>query len=62
MPQMEIHSTGRNQVSFGELLSWAWTETPPYHQHWTNLLLLIVAVPMFVFAHLLLLGAAIFTT
>jgi hypothetical protein len=48
-------------MTFGELLSWAWTETPPIRQNRTNLLLHIVAVPMFVFAHMLLLGA-LFTT
>jgi hypothetical protein len=55
MPQN--HSNSRNEMSFGELLSWAWTETPPVHRNRINLLLHIVAVPMFVFAHILLLAA-----
>ena len=48
-------------MSFAELLSWAWTETPPVHRNRTNLLLHVVAVPMFVLAHILML-AAIFIT
>jgi hypothetical protein len=46
----------RNAMSFPELLSWAWRETPPVHKNRTNLLIHIVAVPMFVLGHVLLLA------
>jgi len=45
----------RNAMSFPELLSWAWRETPPVHKNGTNLLIHIVAVPLFVLGHVLLL-------
>jgi len=47
----------RNAMSFPELLSWAWRETPPVHKNSTNLLIHIVAVPLFVIGHILLVAA-----
>lgn len=44
----------RNAMSFPELLSWAWKETPPVHENGKNLLIHIVAVPLFVLGHILL--------
>ena len=44
----------RNAMSFPELLSWAWRETPPVHKNGTNLLIHVVAVPLFVLGHILL--------
>jgi hypothetical protein len=44
-------------MSFPELLSWAWRETPPVHKNATNLLIHIVAVPLFVLGHVLLVAA-----
>lgn len=44
----------RNAMSFPELLSWAWTETPPVHKRTANLLIHVFAVPLFVAGHLLL--------
>ena len=44
----------RNAMSFPELVSWAWRETPPVHKNGTNLLVHIVAVPLFVLGHVLL--------
>ena len=41
-------------MSFPELLSWAWRETPPVHRNATNLIIHIVAVPLFVLGHVLL--------
>lgn len=41
-------------MSFPELLAWAWRETPPVHRNGTNLLIHIVAVPLFVLGHVLL--------
>ena len=41
-------------MSFGELLAWAWRETPPVHRNVTNLVIHIFAVPLFVLGHLLL--------
>jgi hypothetical protein len=46
-------------MSFGELLVWAWGETPPVHKSAVNLLIHIVAVPLFVLGHLLLLAALV---
>ena len=46
----------RNAMSFSELRAWAWGETPPVHKHRTNLLIHIVAVPLFVIGHILLLA------
>jgi uncharacterized membrane protein YGL010W len=44
-------------MSAGELVSWAWTETAPVHRHRANLLIHIIAVPMFVLGHVLIVGA-----
>jgi hypothetical protein len=44
----------RSSMSCPELLSWAWRETPPVHRNATNLLIHIVAVPLFVLGHVLL--------
>jgi hypothetical protein len=44
----------RNAMSFPELISWAWRETPPVHKNRTNLLIHIVAVLLFVLGHVLL--------
>jgi hypothetical protein len=41
-------------MSFPELLAWAWRETSPVHKNSTNLLIHIIAVPLFVFGHVLL--------
>jgi hypothetical protein len=41
-------------MSFSELLAWAWRETPPAHRNHANLLIHIVAVPLFVLGHGLL--------
>lgn len=41
----------RNAMSFSELLSWAWTETPPVHRRTANLLIHLFAVPLFVAGH-----------
>lgn len=49
-------SRDRNSMSFRELLSWQWEETPPGHENAANLLIHIFAVPLFVFAHCLLIG------
>jgi hypothetical protein len=43
----------RNAMSFPELLSWAWSETPPVHKRTANLLIHIFAVPLFVVGHVL---------
>lgn len=54
-------SENRDSMSFPKLLAWAWSETPPVHKNVTNLIIHVVAVPLFVVGHLLLL-AAIFIT
>jgi len=41
-----------------ELLEWQWRGYATYHQHRTNLLLHIVAVPLFMLASVLIVGAA----
>ena len=38
---------GRNAMSFRELVAWAWQATPPVHENTANLLIHIVAVPLF---------------
>ena len=48
-------------MSFPELLSWAWRETPPVHKNATNLLIHIVAVPLFVLGHILLIAGIVFS-
>jgi hypothetical protein len=52
-------SEDRNAISFPELLSWAWRETPPVHKNVTNLLIHMVAVPLFVFGHVLLVAGIV---
>jgi len=52
----QIESRERNAMSLGELATWAWRETPPVHRSTGNLLIHIVAVPMFVVGHALLLA------
>ena len=47
-------------MSFRELVAWAWKETPPVHRNVTNLLIHIVAVPMFVLGHVLLVAGLVF--
>lgn len=51
----------RSTMSFAELLSWSWRETPPVHTNRTNLLIHIVAVPLFVLGHVLLVAGAFIT-
>ena len=50
---------GRNAMPLGELVAWAWRETPPVHRTTGNLLIHIVAVPMFVVGHALLVAALV---
>jgi hypothetical protein len=52
-------SEDRTAMSFPELLSWAWRETPPVHRNVTNLMIHIVAVPLFVLGHVLLVAGLI---
>ena len=47
-------SNRRSAMSFPELLSWAWAETPPVHKLRANLLIHIFAVALFVLGHVLL--------
>ena len=51
----------RNAMSFAELVSWAWRETPPVHENGTNLVIHIVAVPLFVLGHVLLIAGLLVT-
>jgi hypothetical protein len=46
-------------MSFRELIAWAWRETPPVHTNGTNLIIHLIAVPLFVSGHLLLLAAVV---
>ena len=50
----------RNAMSFSELLSWAWTQTPPVHENGKNLLIHALAVPLFVVGHCLFVAAFFF--
>jgi hypothetical protein len=47
-------SEDRSAMSFPELLACAWRETPRVHKNDLNLLIHIIAVPLFVFGHVLL--------
>jgi len=49
----------RNTMSFSELLSWAWRETPPVHTNTANLVIHLFAVPLFVIGHFLLIAGVI---
>ncbi len=49
----EQESKDRNAMSFPELLSWAWSETPPVHKRAANLIIHLFAVPLFVVGHIL---------
>jgi uncharacterized membrane protein YGL010W len=51
--------TDRDSMTFGELVVWAWSETPPVHKSAVNLIIHIIAVPLFVLGHLLLLAAIV---
>jgi uncharacterized membrane protein YGL010W len=57
MTQPQIEAPERNAMPLGELVAWAWRETPPVHRSTGNLLIHIVAVPMFVVGHALLIAA-----
>jgi hypothetical protein len=57
MTETPIESPGRNAMPLGELVAWAWRETPPAHRNTGNLVIHIVAVPMFVMGHALLIAA-----
>ena len=49
----------RNAMSFPELVSWAWRETPPVHRSTTNLLIHLFAVPLFVIGNLLIVAGLV---
>ncbi len=55
----ETTSEDRSAVSFTELVTWAWRETSPVHRSRTNLLIHIIAVPLFVLGHVLLIASVI---
>src|SRR5262245_32420031 len=59
MTEPQIEPQERNAMPLGELVAWAWRETPPVHSSTANLLIHIVAVPMFVAGHALLIAAAV---
>ena len=52
----QADSEDRNAMPFSALVAWAWRETPPVHTSAGNLVIHIVAVPLFVFGHALLLA------
>ncbi len=52
-------SEDRSAMSFPDLLSWAWRETPPVHKNATNLLIHLIAVPLFVIGHILLIAGIV---
>ena len=55
----QVNSDDRNAMSFPALLSWAWKETPPVHKDPTNLLIHLVAVPLFVVGNVLLVAGIV---
>ena len=46
-------------MTVGQLLTWQWQGYAKYHQNTTNLLLHIVAVPLFIVANVLLIVAVV---
>ena len=52
----QVDTENRNTMPISELVAWAWRETPPVHRNTGNLVIHIVAVPLFVLGHALLLG------
>ena len=55
----QADSGNRDSMSFSELIAWAWRETSPVHQTRRNLVIHIVAVPLFVLGHVLALTGAL---
>jgi hypothetical protein len=53
MSEEQSKPEDRNAMSLVELVVWAWRETPPVHRTTGNLLIHVVAVPMFVVGHAL---------
>lgn len=49
----------RDAMTFGELTAWAWRETSPVHHSRINLIIHLVAVPMFVAGHIALVVAPV---
>ena len=47
----QTDSENRDAMSFSELVAWAWRETPPVHRDGRNLLIHVLAVPLFVLGH-----------
>jgi hypothetical protein len=56
MTEAPSESEARNAMSLVDLVAWAWRETPPVHRTTGNLLIHIVAVPLFVGGHALVLA------
>ena len=54
---MAISLVRKQGVSISELLRWQWEGYPKYHQSRPNLLIHIVAVPLFLFGTIALVGA-----
>ena len=55
----QADSENRNAISFVELIGWAWRETLPVRRNTRNLVIHIVAVPLFVLGHVLLIGGVL---
>ena len=53
----EMTTEDRKALPFLQLVQWAWKETPPVHGDRVNLLIHLVAVPLFVTGHMLLIAA-----
>ena len=56
---LPVESRQRNAMSMDQLVAWAWRETPPVHRSAGNLLIHIVAVPMFVVGHALVMATVV---
>jgi hypothetical protein len=55
---VQVPAKNRDAMSFRQLVDWAWRETPPVHKSRGNLLIHLIAVPMFVAGHVLLIWGA----
>jgi hypothetical protein len=56
MTAAPVEPRTRDAMSMSALVAWAWRETPPVHRSTGNLLIHVVAVPMFVVGHALLIA------
>jgi hypothetical protein len=55
----QADSEDRDLMPYSELVAWAWRETPPVHKNSGNLIIHLIAVPLFVSGHVLMLSGVL---